>query len=202
MWGGVVDIPLKYKSEFISNSNWLKIGFHSDSPVFNNKITKHEFRTSINEVNNAINRFADTSVIAKTLRLHYYFCPDSLIHCLENVTTLLCADSKNRISYNLTIEEANYIFNNNQIIKDNLKYIKTNIRLENHINIGKELRKLQDQDTLVIFTHEWALIPQTPRQILSILLHEHRFQCNTVVKNNLEKTLQWLNEHEYKYSFL
>lgn len=73
------DFPIKYKSEFIKNSDWLKIGFHWIEPEFNKNISIEEFYRSFNTVNNLITNFAGDSTLTTTLRFHYFYGPDSLL---------------------------------------------------------------------------------------------------------------------------
>ena len=79
------DIPKKYKKEFSCNSDWLKIGYHWEKPEFRSDIPVRRFKDSFIAVNNSIKEFGDTSCISSTLRLHYYFCPDSLLSCITNL---------------------------------------------------------------------------------------------------------------------
>ena len=195
------DIPQKYKEDFKENSGWLRIGYHWIRPEFNNRITVKDFEKGYKEVEDAVYNFADSSVWSKTLRLHYFFAPDSLRNTLHNTNTLLCADDADRESYDLAPSENRLVQINGIIRKNNVKYIRTDLRLENKIQIKRYLKEQLNKDTLVIFTHEWALTPQSfPTIVRKILTMKP--QLNFWTRHNLEQTLEWVKEHDYNYSFL
>ena len=74
----IEDMPVKYRKDFRKASDWLRIGFHSPRAKFDSLVTVAEFRDSYSHVNKAIAQFADSSMVAFTLRLHFFFAPDSL----------------------------------------------------------------------------------------------------------------------------
>ena len=74
------DMPLKYKNDFRKASDWLRIGYHSSRAKFDSLVSVADFRDSYNNVNGAIAQFADSSMVASTLRFHYFFAPDSLLN--------------------------------------------------------------------------------------------------------------------------
>ena len=76
--------PRKYHDDFINSSDWLRIGFHYISPNFSKDIPAINVMESYRRFNNALSIIADTSVIAKSLRLHYFFGTDSLITFINN----------------------------------------------------------------------------------------------------------------------
>ena len=80
----VTRFPRKYHDDFINSSDWLRIGFHYISPNFSKDIPAINVMESYRRFNNALSIIADTSVIAKSLRLHYFFGTDSLITFINN----------------------------------------------------------------------------------------------------------------------
>ena len=151
------EMPLKYKNDFRKASDWLRIGFHSKRHEFDSLISVADFHDSYNNVNSAISQFADSSMIAKTLRFHYFFAPDSLLNGVPGIGSLLCADNKNRMSYNLTPPEALTVANKGGIVKNNITYRRTDLRIDDNYRILFDLKLLDSSDTLVVFAHQWKL---------------------------------------------
>lgn len=197
----ISDFPIKFKHEFIKNSSWLRFGFHWIEPIFCKDVSVAQFRRSLNAFNHSVINFAGNSSLTHTLRLHYFYASDSLLTCV-NGGGWLCADEKGRLSYNLTKSESDFLWKHKHIVKDGRKYFSTDIRLEHHPLIIHELKRHQDRDTLVIFTHEWALGEQPFKTFLNHLLHERKIQINHVTNNNFEKTVKWLYDNEYTFTFL
>ncbi|NDV81538.1 hypothetical protein D0T87_06020 [Bacteroides sp. 51] len=180
----ITELPIKYRDFFIENSSWLKFGYHSISPEFNDSIVRADFLKSFEKVNNAIVTFAGRESCASTLRLHYYYASDDMISSLKNkgINRLLGADNKGRISYNLSENESEKLFNDHFLQKDSVLYFKTDLRLEQMDYFPLELWQYQDRDTLVFFTHEWAL--------------------NKINKLKFQESVKWFSENNYEFSFL
>lgn len=153
----ISNMPEKFRDDFRNSANWLQIGFHWPEPQFNENISVENFKQGFDGVNDAIARFADSTLIAHTLRLHYFWGPDSLLRNLKNVRCLLCADDTLRRSYNLSSLEKKQMYKNHLLKKNGISYRPTDFRMENHVFLKRALRQIQDRDTLVIFTHEWCL---------------------------------------------
>ncbi len=184
----IKDLSLKYKKDFRNSASWLKIGYHWISKDFNHDITVCDFNDSYRNVCEAIYNFADSSNLSTTLRLHYFYAPDSLVKCLTKCTKLLCADQKGRLSYNLTPSQADSVYNYQILLKDSIYYMRTDFRIVNHTYIIPHLRNCKN-DTIVIFTHEWALFSN--KNIIK--KHINRY--------NLEASIQWLKKNQYNFIF-
>ena len=153
-------VPTKFKKDFETNRNWLKIGFHGVKPLSHRPTNRNfaEFTQGYEQFNTAVGVFAGEGSIAKTLRLDFYYTTNQEANFLKQngVRTLLSADD-DRISYSLPFKINRHIISNNSIEYDGINYLRTNIRIENidvaYINIVKNCK----MDTLVVFTHEWKL---------------------------------------------
>lgn len=199
----IEDMPQKYKSDFRRASDWLRIGFHSPRAKFDSIVTVTEFRDSYNNVNSAIARFADSSMIASTLRLHYFFAPDSLLKVLTGVRTLLCADDKDRLSYNLTASEAKSVWNRASITKNDISYIRTDLRIDGNPGVLDDLRHPGNGDTLVVFTHEWELWHNPETDSTRGIAGKIKILTSECVNKVLFKeTVKRLYEYGYDFSFL
>lgn len=199
----IAEMPLKFKKEFKANASWLKFGFHATDPAWPEKTDLRKFDLSFSSVLKAICEFADSSSISPIIRLHYYYATDSMVSIMERtgkVKGLLCADDE-RNSYNLSQQE-NYWLQKHFFVGKSLKYFKTNLRYENVWCMDYSLALLQNRDTLVFFTHEWAYLPQTPRQWLSRRIGERDLSFNWRTRCKLRKSIKWLKEHKYKFEFL
>lgn len=197
------DMPLKYKNDFRKASDWLRIGYHSGRAEFDSLVSVADFRDSFNNVNTAIAQFADSSMIASTLRFHYFFAPDSLLNALTGIRTLLCDDYDNFVSYNLTASESQVVEKGERIVKNDISYRRTNLRVDDNFQVFSELKRLEPIDTLVVFAHEWKLwhTPESDhRRSVAGKIRTRTWEC--INRELLKETVRQLNEAGYKFSFL
>ena len=200
---GIDEMPLKFRDDFRKSADWLRIGFHSPRAKFDSLVTVADFKNSYYNVNSAIARFADSSMVASTLRLHYFFAPDSILNALTGVRTLLCADDSNLVSYNLSASESRAVCNGGTIVKKNISYIRTDLRLDDNFGVPGDLRHLDNVDTLVVFTHEWKLWHKPETDSTRSLLGKFKIRASEIVNRKLFKeTVKRLNESGYDFSFL
>ena len=196
-------MPLKYKNDFRKASDWLRIGFHSKRPDFDSLVTVSEIEQSYNNVNSSIARLADSSMVASTLRLHYFFAPDSILNALTGVRTLLCADDYNRLSYNLTASEAMTVAKGERIKKNEISYRRTDLRIDDNFRVIRDLKRLETADTLVVFTHEWKLWHRPENDDRRSVAGKIKVRIGEGVNRELFKeTVKWLKESGYEFSFL
>lgn len=199
----IVEIPRKFKNEFKANASWLRFGFHAKAPDSSRDLAPYDFLSSFCRVRSAIEEFADSSSVSSVLRLDYYYATDSMVTEMNRtgyVTGLLCADDE-RVSYNLTPQE-NKLLQQCFFIQKDVKYFKTDVRYENVWSVDYSLALLQNRDTLVLFTHEWAYLPQTPLQWMSRHLITPSLQANWRTRQKVRESIKWLQEHKYKFDFL
>lgn len=162
----IKNFPAKYKREFANNADWLKFGFHAIRPHFNEEITANldTFLTAYRQVDSCITVFAGESSKSQILRLHYFFATPEERTLISRMggAILLTADNPGRRSYSLSDNQLNALrkgsYNDNE-----LHYLATDLRIENMTIPDYNLRAHQENDTLVIFTHEWALKSRTNR---------------------------------------
>lgn len=180
------DMNMDYISEFRSNSDWLKIGFHSGSDLIPEKDYKDtkEFAYKFTKVERAIRRMAGDSSLSHVLRLHYWYASDDIVEILksEGVIGLLCNDGHEG-SYNLTSEQIDKINKSRDGILElnGITYYKTDIRLEKIENITEYLEEHRRDHMMVIFTHAW---------------------CYEENKEKMEEAVLWLLHHEYEFTDL
>ena len=197
------DMPLKYKNDFRKASDWLRIGYHSSRAKFDSLVSVADFRYSYNNLNRAIAQFSDSSMIASTLRFHYFFAPDSLLNALTGVKTLLCADDSNRLSYNLTISEAMTVAKRGRISKNEISYRRTDLRVDDNFRVLSDLKRIENVDTLVVFTHEWKLWHSSENYNHRRLAGKIKLRTwESINKGLFKETVKWLKEAGYKFSFL
>lgn len=194
-------MPLKFRDDFRKSADWLRIGFHSPRAEFDSLVTVEDFKNSFDNVNSAIAQFADSSMIASTLRLHYYFGPDSLLNALTGVKTLLCRDTDPAQSYNLSPAETLTVNNGKEIRKNNIAYRRTDRRTDDNIYIVNDLTELKEAgaDTLVIFAHQRKILPDFRRKTGIAKLKMQAWQH--INRSAFQETIKWLNENGYEFSF-
>lgn len=199
----IEDMPLKYKNGFRTASDWLRIGYHSRMSDFDSLVSVAEFSNSYNRVNSAIAQFADSSMIASTLRFHYFFAPDSLLSALPGVRSLLCADHDNLISYNLTASETETVAKGKSIVKNAISYRRTDLRIDDNFGILSDFKRLETVDTLVVFAHEWKLWHNPESD--SCLSMAGKIKVRTwenINKELFKEMIKRLNDTGYKFTFL
>lgn len=181
--------PDRYKDEFIANSDWLKFGFHTlngDTSYETCDISADYLKT----VNELI-RIAGSDSIDNVIRLQSFQGSKEGVSKLlalteEPVIGLLTADDS-RQSYYLNDDENKYIYCHDRMEKDGCHFISTDMRIEYVENIDKKIRELSTNSwnnqtgDLVVFTHEWALNPDT--------------------KEKVEKMCQYAKDNDYKFVY-
>lgn len=175
-------MPSKYAREFTENSDWLKFGFHGIKPSSHkpNNVKYSEFTTAFSNFQKEVGRFASCHNIATMLRLDYFYATPGEVLFLRNngVRTLLSADDDRR-NYYLPYQKNRQLINENSIHYDGLKYLRTNIRIENTDFPYLNILRNRERDTLVIFTHEWKL--------------------DRINKYKLRRMIKILKEQNYKF---
>lgn len=147
----------KFKKEFINNCNWLKIGFHgfNENSRYNDKENiKKDYKLFIKYVK----RFAgNLNIIDNFVRLHYF--SGNLENILKikkfGIKGLFTADD-DRDNYYLKKNE-NIFLNKHNIYKDiknEIFFIKTNLRIEKIENINETLKTIDINNNIIMFTHE------------------------------------------------
>ena len=138
----LADIPEKYKHEFEEASEWLKFGFHAVSDEQKEDNILSNFEDAFVETESQIKRFAGEELIARILRLHYWFYPKAYQGVLKNhgVHTILTKEGQ-------------------QVDLVGLNQWITSIRIEQDTmkQIIYKISHCKTNQPLVVFTHEWAL---------------------------------------------
>lgn len=198
----ISEVPVRFREEFRENADWLKFGFHWTGSAFDPNIRLKEFAESYHAVNEAITTWGG-SCLCPVIRLHYFYGADSLVGIINEsgrVNGLLCADDE-RNSYDLSSSENEILRQNRFYEKGGMRYFKTDLRYENSCFIYPTLVRLQNRDTLVAFTHEWAWRPQSLREWCGNLLRG-RLNMNWWNRYKLRASVKWFHEHGYKFGFL
>ena len=207
----ISDVPRKFKTDFMNAKCWLRIGFHAIDIHENIPTTVNEFKNAYDEVNTAIGNFADSSMIAHTVRLSHFYSPDSILSQLRGVCTLLCADSPSRSSYDLNPRQIENLYSHGLVCNSNRSYLVSDLRTEHQSLplIISKLNRLTYRDTLVIFTHQWAISPQSgisfiKKQLKQAVRKSYTvgMQPNSLNRLNLEVVIKLLKIHNYHFSFL
>jgi|GEM_PF-1589653 len=161
---GDFTINSKYALEIIENSNWLKWGFHGDTP----SPQKTNMQLFYQQVADSI---GSEEIIDKSPRIHYFRANYNTCMILKQygcIGFLTCDDW----SWNAEKRESNYYLSNRQNetldknnrlydCENNIHFIKTDFRLEHIIqrfgSVNKALEYYSgDQGKeLIIFSHEW-----------------------------------------------
>ncbi|MCI9435157.1 MAG: hypothetical protein HFI86_07810 [Bacilli bacterium] len=176
----------KYKDEFISNSDWLKFGFHAynDKSNYGNSSAeqaKKEYETVINE----LIRICGKDSIDTNVRLHLYAGNLESVMAMKNtnfgITGLYTAED----------DRQNYYFDNNLndeiskkeiLLNNDLLFIHTDYRLENINNFNQIFANNNlNNNYLTIFTHEWQFKEK-------LTYHQLKQVCELAINNNYSFT--------------
>ena len=125
------------------------------------------------------------------------------MNSLPGIRCLLCADNSNLVSYNLTADDARSVSNGKRIIKNDVFYRRTDLRVDYNFRIISNLERLDNIDTLVIFTHEWKLwhVPEADSNLS--VAGKVKVRASECVNQVLFKqTVKWLTDAGYTFSFL
>lgn len=165
----ISDMTDKYKEEFKDAASWLKFGFHSNNSAmkYDETITPDEALKHYDTVIGAINNFAGPASIDRIPRIHFFAATIEQIRNWKNtdygIKGLLAADDNRESNYYLNASERNHLSKYSDYFeeKENIYFLKTNMRLENVPNSYEALGLAKQnpllsgqQDIKVIFTHE------------------------------------------------
>lgn len=189
----------KFKNEFIANKDWLKFGFHAYNK---NVLYKDDFKIQI-FYDNLLRIVGSKDCFTNILRLHFYSGDKQLINELKYYTNnnlvLLSAD-------NLSIHPSSYyldnnqmkILNNDEVYKDsnNVLFWMTDYRLEEIDAFDNFLKNNNNEDILVIFTHEKMLHNVFRKNIIAYLKD---FRNKRIIKERLNYLCK---EYSANYNFI
>lgn len=163
------EMPDKYKAEFESVSNWLKLSFHaySDESRYNN-CDYETMKNDVELVHNEIRRFAGEKSLSYYTTLHYVACPKDGVLAMKDagikgLVGLYGTDEKPRIPYHLTDEISAYM-RENCFYKDeetDMEFMRNDIVLNEHKyeNIISELDKKIGNEFIEVMIHEQFYYP-------------------------------------------
>lgn len=115
------------------------------------------------------------------------------------VNTLLTADDP-RISYDLTPPQDSILKTNGIFRKNGITYIPTTLRIENFATPHAIARHLSKKDTVVVFTHEWIIEQQSPKDIAYQAIKNRRIVPNRYQRYKFDRTVQWLHNNNFTFT--
>ena len=167
----ISQFPAKYKNDFFMSRDWLIMGYHSKNPIISQDsiASSKIFIESFLNVKKSVEAFSGN--FSRTSRLHRFFATQEEVDSLEihGVRKLFSADD-DRISYSLPSEFNNILKQNETLKRNGVCYERTDIRIEETLNPLYSLWRNRNDDTVVLFSHEWALRNRINRCKLYIYL--------------------------------
>lgn len=154
----IKNLPAKFISEFRDNSGWLKIGYHAKNPTISKDSIAlfSVFSRSFTVVDSVLTSKSIGDGKTSTVRLHFFFATSKETDFLkENGIARLLAADDDRISYSLSEYENNILKEKEEITKNGITYVTTDLRIERD-NLLAGLWKNRNDTEFVVFTHEWA----------------------------------------------
>lgn len=154
----ITQLPDKVCRELNDNSDWLKIGYHAKNPtITKDSIAIYQvFTESYSKVDSVLTAKSLRDGKSSTIRLHFFFATQEETEYLRKhgIKTLLSADDE-RISYSLSEIENNTLMRQEELVKNGMSYVSTDLRIERDNLLWGVWSNLNDKE-LVVFTHEWA----------------------------------------------
>lgn len=180
--------PDKFKTEFETNSNWLRFGFHAinDNTEYSKGKIADDYVKTIDELIRIVGAKSIDNVIRLQMFQGSYEGIQELVALeKEPVIGLLTADD-NRSNYYLSPNENTWIYCHDELVEKRLKIklYSTDFRIEYVTNMDSKIKELRDVcwnnqlGDLVVFTHEWALSYENRIKIEKI--------CVYAVENNYD----------------
>lgn len=159
-------------------NNWLKFGAHGlnyQNPP--HKISVNKQKKHISKIYKEIIRFSGKNNLAKKVRLHEYSECFEIKNFLKKykVNSLFSTDRKVG-SHRLKKKNSEELLNNGLTHYKGMKFIRTDLRVENMINrsekkiISKIKKILEKKNFLIIYTHEYDLKNKNCRITLNKIL--------------------------------
>lgn len=184
--------------DFESNSDWLKFGYHGFVPAETFKADSYQyFIKEIKRITGSVNS------ISTTVRLDYFkgsegdILRNSFLNTEQGITALLCADSETRKSYYLTQEQQTEL-NDKEILldKSGIYFFSTDFRFDDYKDFNFVFTKNQNEDEIIVFTHEWLLNVPLRKNIFLYLANIYR---RSQIIKNIEAFFSWCSSQNYKY---
>ena len=177
----ISNVTSKFKEEFISNSNWLKFGYHGISTDIIKNDYK-QFKNSYLETIDSIKRFAGVGSLCNTIRLHGFYANSEIVKFLksQDIRVLLCSDDR-RINYDLNYEENISLFKKGYISHNEISYLRTDLRLERLLINRLYKKKVGRKDHMI-----------------TVFGHEKNF---FFFEKKLKSLCKWFNANKYEFVF-
>lgn len=176
-----------FKEDFEANSDWLNFGFHVLNPTRNYaELSIQETKEDYNILIQELKRLVGEKSITRTIRMEKFTCNEenaiALKECELGIIGLLGTDSNDKQDYYLDENTNNKLFEEDYYYDDNNEIFiyNTDLRLENIKKLKEELKKVENDENIIVFTHEWVI--NSKRNIKErIYLHEI---CKYAIRNN------------------
>lgn len=183
----------RYKEEFEENSDWLRFGFHAWDAGTIYGCNDRDIGADYQYCVKALERIAGKNAIDNVVRLQSFQGDREEISVLSNmeiepICGLFTADDW-RQSYYLSKYDNNYIYCHDYLIRDDMCFFSTDLRVEFIDDFDIKLQEIStdtwnnQRNIMVVFTHEWEL-------------------SNNDILKNTEIICEWARENGYSFRFL
>ena len=192
------EMPDRYKDEWESVSDWLRLSFHAYCDDSRYKDCDYEtMRKDIELVHNEILRFAGKKSLSYYTTLHYVACPKDGVLAMKDagikgLVGLYGTDEKPRIPYHLT-EEISAYMRENCFYKDeetDMAFMRNDIVLNEHKyeDIITELDKKIGNEFIEVMIHEQFYYP-------TYKWYQGRFE------DKIKLAIEYLTDNGYQPTF-
>ena len=193
------DCTDKFSDDFSSSACWLKFGFHAVNSV--EKCNGGGYEMFVKQIERIT---GNKNCITQTVRLDYFegskesIQNNSYKNKFCGIKQLLCADSNVRNSYFLNETQKKELNDTEKINVDGLSFIKTDFRFDNIENFKTFFKENQNEDEIVVFTHEWLLRIPFRKNLVKYFLQVHK---SDTVKKNINEFCKFFEKGDAEYVF-
>lgn len=193
----ISEIPDSFSLEFERNSDWLKIGFHGIRNTLEKDFSLSDYLRSIEVFYREVERFACDQNKTYKIRLHGYILPRGGTESLSNLLgdrksfCLFSSEDLTRECYSVKPSE----FMSHNLSSHDSLIIPSDFRIESEIGLSKMVQRVKTHSRSVIFTHEWAIKPESLRRsIVKTLLPKKGFP-NYRVRRKMRKLISAISSN-------
>lgn len=191
----------KFEKEFIANSDWLKFGFHAyDSDTSYNEKCLGKLVDDYELVYSNLVEIVGNVGVDHFTRLHGFQSDyDNIMQLLEKhpnyLIGLLTADDQ-RGSYYLNAAESEYIYSHDFMVKDELIFVSSDLRIELISDIEEKIIELEtdawnnQRNDLILFTHEWAVDDSVKMKLDKLLKYTYNQNYENAFPELVHKTIR------------
>jgi hypothetical protein len=186
----------KYKTEFASNSKWLRLAFHANcrSNHYNQMSDVEAAQAHYEELIHAFKSFATVGNIDTLARTHYFSGSLEIVRAWRDrrfgAIGFLTSDDDRSVVYYLNDEQRQKLQDENVYYDDieNLYFVKS-------------LRRLESWTAPVTDLSDWSRIPANSERMRVLAFFTHEQSWSSQLESKLDDIFNWAMNNGYSCAF-